>query len=257
MNNLPANFLADVESTIREAGNLILTAYNLPSSAINPIRKTSGWVSDTDLEVEKFYKNQLAKIIPNSKFMGEETGGALSASGYVWVIDPIDGTYNFISKIPLFVTGIALVYEGKIIFNGVLEPVLGNYYFAYDDLAFCNNNILQVSSNMVADHGIIALSSSSTKFLDLSRKFGGVRRFGSALLTQCWLASNKLSCAVFNGLYYWDIAPAYLIMQNSGIIISGFNGFAADGFMIKNDLICATTEIIEQIKDLKFNKYSN
>jgi myo-inositol-1(or 4)-monophosphatase len=249
MNNLPANFLSDVESTIREAGNLILAAYNLPKSSLNAFKKPTGWVTDVDLEVEKFYRAQLTKILPQANFLGEEIGGQMLKSGYVWVIDPIDGTYNFISKIPLFVTGVALFYQGEVIFSGVLEPVNGNYYYAYQDLAYLNHDLLKVQANVKSHDGIIALSSSSKKYADLRKKFGGLRRFGCALLTQCWVASGKLACAVFNGLYYWDIAPAYLIMQNAGINVDGFRGFDQDGLQIKYDIICASPAILSQIQD--------
>lgn len=251
MNNLPANFLSDVESTIKEAGNLILAAYNLPLSALNAFKKPTGWVTDVDLQVEKFYRAQLGKILPQANFLGEEIGGQMLKSGYVWVIDPIDGTYNFISKIPLFVTGVALFYQGEVIFSGVLEPVNNNYYYAYQDLAYFNNQLLKVQSNLKAGDGIIVLSSSASRYAELRRKFWTVRRFGCALLTQCWVASGKIACAVFNGLYYWDLAPAYLIMQNAGIKVDGFRGFAQDGLQIKYDIICANPEILDQIQDSK------
>jgi fructose-1,6-bisphosphatase/inositol monophosphatase family enzyme len=251
MNNLPANFLADTESAIREAGNLILKAYNLPVTALNVSKKATGWVTDVDLQVEKFYRAQLGKILPQANFLGEEIGGQMLKSGYVWVIDPIDGTYNFISKIPLFVTGVALFYQGEVIFSGVLEPVNGNYYWAYQDLAYLNNQLLKVQVNVKAYDGIIVLSSSASKYADLRKKFWSVRRFGCALLTQCWVASGKIACAVFNGIYYWDIAPSYLIMQNAGIKVDGFRGFDEDGLQIKYDIICASPEILSQIHDFK------
>ena len=251
MNNLPANFLADIESAMREAGNLILKAYNLPVKALNVSKKSTGWVTDVDLQVEKFYRAELAKILPQAKFLGEEIGGAFMKTGYVWVIDPIDGTYNFISKIPLFVTGVALLFEGKVIFSGVLEPVNGNYYYAYQDLAYLNNELLKAPANFNAGDGIIVLSSSASRYAELRRKFWSVRRFGCALLTQCWLASGKIACAVFNGIYYWDLAPAYLIMQNAGIKVDGFRGFASETTQIKNDLICASPDILTQIGNLK------
>jgi myo-inositol-1(or 4)-monophosphatase len=251
MNNLPANFLADIESAMREAGNIILKAYNLPLTALNVSKKSTGWVTNVDLQVEKFYRAELAKILPQANFLGEEIGGALMKTGYVWVIDPIDGTYNFISKIPLFVTGVALFYQGEVIYSGVLEPVNGNYYSGYQDLSYFNNELLKVQANVKAHDGIIALSSSASRYADLRKKFWSVRRFGCALLTQCWLASGKLACALFNGLYYWDIAPAYLIMQNSGIKVDGFRGFDQDGLQIKYDIICASPEILSQIQDSK------
>lgn len=246
MKKLPV-LLSNLESIIKEAGKIILKEYFKPLGDITVIEKPSGCVTEIDLIVERYYYEKLSEILPEATFIGEELGGTLS-SGYQWIIDPIDGTRNFISKIPLFVTAVALVYNKKIIFNGVYDPVADKYYCAYFDEFYINNILIGVK-RFSPRNSLISLSSCDIKYREIKRKFGGVRRLGSAILSQCWLAEGRLGCAIFNRMFFWDIAPAVLILKNSGIDSNfDYNKINHKNFIIESEIVCAPTKIFKDIK---------
>lgn len=247
MKKLPV-LLTNLESIIKEAGKIVLKEYLKPLGDINVTEKPSGCVTEIDLVVERFYCEKLSEILPEATFLGEELGGTLS-SGYQWIIDPIDGTRNFISKIPLFVTAIALAYNKKIIFNGVYDPVADKYYCAYFDKLYINGISINIK-RFPARNSLISLSSCDKKYRELRNKFGGVRRLGSAILSQCWLAEGRLGCAVFNRMFFWDIAPTVLILKNSGVVSNfDYNKINHKNFIIESEIVCAPKEIF---KDFKF-----
>jgi len=220
MLNLPV-LKQHLEEILLKAGKLILIDFkNKPTGVY---KKPTGWVTDTDSRIELYYKEQLTNLLPNSNFWGEETGVSGSEfAEYTWIVDPLDGTYNFVSGIPLFVTGVALSYQNQIILSAVFDPNFNEIYFGFDNKSWCNNKLLKNLDKKIIVDQIISLNSCSQEFSLLRKNCGSVRRLGSALLTQCWLASGKIGAAIFNDLFWWDIAPALLIMKNADILITNF-----------------------------------
>lgn len=231
--------LKQIEKIMREAGELLQRSFGNPTGVH---KKNSGWVSDVDIEVEQFYRQKLTELIKGSSFWGEEGGKSDIKSDYTWIVDPLDGSYNYISGVPLFVTGVALSYQDNIIYSAVYDVMHNEFYYAFADKAFLNNNLLKTSKQINLQDAMISLYSCDKKFAQIRKSSGGVRRFGSALLIQCWVASGRLGGAVFGKMFWWDVAPALLIMKNSGILVTDFYNQDVLNSNFKN-LVCASANV--------------
>ena len=224
-----------VEPIIKEAGALVRSFFRQPS--VNWKRKkNSGLVTQADHESEEYLISALKKIDSNVSFIGEETG-VQGKNDYCWVIDPIDGTGNFINKIPYFCISVALTHYGTPIFGAIYQPITDEYFYAYQAKgAYLNGSPISVSSEKKSEQSIFivgspgvainrrSLSSILRKESAYEHSFISYRYFGSAALDQANLAAGRLEGLYFRYLEWWDIAAGMLLIQEAGGIVSDFRG---------------------------------
>lgn len=191
-------------------------------------------VSYVDKTSEKRLIKGLQKILPGSGILGEEGGGNFD-NKYTWVIDPLDGTTNFIHKLPCFAISIAL-YENKTPIIGVVnEPNFKECFSAIKDKgANVNGKSIKVSSQKKLEDSLIATgfpyndfglqNEYMELFKHLMKTTQGMRRIGSASVDLCYVAMGRFEAFYEYGLKPWDVSGGALIVQEAGGKLSDFNG---------------------------------
>ena len=142
------HLLSGVRAAVAEAGQRIRTDFAAPSGIRHKGR--IDLVTSTDLAVERLLAERLGGLLPGSTVLGEETTGKAALDGPTWIVDPIDGTTNFVHGFPFVCSSVALYAGGEVVLGVVNAPILGECFSAGRGLgAFCNDSPLAVSS--VAD----------------------------------------------------------------------------------------------------------
>lgn len=195
-------------------------------------------VSVVDRRAEEAIKNVLLDKFPQHDFLGEESGETRAAAGeseYCWVIDPLDGTTNYLHGLPQFAVSIGLLKRGKPELGVVFNPMSSEWFTAArGEGAQLNGHRLRVGN--LRDGGR-AIAATGFPFRDpdlLARQYAllesvlqeiaDVRRLGSAALDLCFVAANRLDGYFEMGIKPWDICAGLLIAQEAGAIVSDFGG---------------------------------
>ena len=182
-------------------------------------------VTSVDLENEKFLKLELAKIVPGAGFLAEESGISQSASDLVWVIDPIDGTRNFVKGIPHFCIMVALTYKDEPIVAAIYQPATKEFYYAEKGkgLWLQGKRIQSIDRSMVIKSAIVVCSSADFSQIKLKLKENKIqvsrRYFGSAGIDAIYLAVGNIDFVIFRDIAWWDVAAGMLLIQEAGGLI--------------------------------------
>ena len=191
-------------------------------------------VTDTDVEVETAIKKTLKQEYPEVSILAEESGGQLKKDGWLWIIDPLDGTRNFASNIPHFSTVIALAYKGEVKLGITHDAVRGETFHAIKGQgAFLNGKRISVSKEEHLSAGILGLDLSyddkgGANSLDVIKciwpGMQTARIFGSAALGLAYLAAGRLHVFFHHKLEPWDQASGLIIVEEAGGLITDRNG---------------------------------
>lgn len=210
-------------NTAKEAGKVILKNYGRPGKI--KFKNPRSIVTETDILSEKTIIGAIKKKFPNHNFLSEEIGLINKNSKYTWIIDPIDGTTNFVSKIPEFGVSIALAKNNKIIMGSVYNPVSDEMFFAEKGKgSYLNNKKLYVSKKNKLKDCLITFSLPSSiriagkTLLILNKNYGifrGIRNVGSAALNLCYIADAKFDLYFSLIIRSWDAAAAKLIVEEA------------------------------------------
>ena len=199
-------------------------------------RKGPGdFVTKTDKKVEKIIIEELEKARPKYGFIAEESGERKNESEFNWVIDPIDGTSNFMHGIPHFAISIALEKNGEVISGIVCDPIKNETFYSEKGRgAYLNNRRIRVSSRKSLDEVIglygcpPMLKIDGNKFFDQIKKASSqihkLRNYGSAALDFAYVAAGRADFAWYDHLNYWDYAAGKIILLEAGGAITDFAG---------------------------------
>ncbi|RZO90483.1 MAG: inositol monophosphatase [alpha proteobacterium HIMB114] len=199
-------------------------------------RKGPGdFVTKTDKKVEKIIIEELEKARPKYGFIAEESGERKNESEFNWVIDPIDGTSNFMHGIPHFAISIALEKNGEVISGIVCDPIKNETFYAEKGRgAYLNNRRIRVSSRKSLDEVIglygcpPMIKIDGNKFFDQIKKASSqihkLRNYGSAALDFTYVAAGRADFAWYDHLNYWDYAAGKIILLEAGGTITDFAG---------------------------------
>ena len=219
------------------------------------------FVSSADKRTEKIIIEELLKAHPDYGILSEEIGSInVENKNYRWIIDPIDGTSNFLNGIPHFAISIGYEENNKIKSGLIYDPIKNELFFAENgNGAFLNNSRIRVSKKNKLKNSLIGTGGpkSSSKFknkillelLEISKKVETpIRKFGSASLD---LAS--VACGRFDGFWqrelnYWDIAAGIVIVKEAGGFIDFFDKNSEES--IKSNLIASNSLIHGELKEL-------
>ena len=206
-------------------------------AALQVSRKGPGdFVSAADLRSEEIIRDVLLAGRPGYKSLMEESGGECPQAGErAWVVDPLDGTANFLHGLAHFSVSIALVEGDQLLAGIVHHPATGEFFTAERGRgAFCNGRRLRVAARSRADEFLLAASLPlageplrPTAFRQLARILPDaprLRLFGSAALELAWVADGRLDGFWQNGLKPWDWAAGALLIQEAGGFISELGG---------------------------------
>ena len=194
------------------------------------------FVTKTDRHVEKILIEELSNTKKNYSFITEETGTIKNKDKEnIWIIDPIDGTTNFLHGIPHFAICIAHQSKNEILSGLIFDPIKDEMFFAEKDKgAFLNNQRLRVSKKNSLDDCLFSSNHEGLKFSDLN-----MRCSGSAALDLAYVASGRLDGFFQNKINLWDVAAGALLIKEAGGIVNDI-----DKFDIKNIDIKASSDAI-------------
>ena len=210
----------------KEAGRLSLEkAGNLD---ISTKETRFDFVTNADKEIEAYIKSMLSEEFPEIGFLAEESGSSKGNSELLWIIDPIDGTNNYINGIPFFCTSIALARNDEPILGVIYEPNRNELFYAAEGSgAFLNGKNIRVSNRDSLDKAIIALSFPSSNkaqgmayfnhfsFKYLYKNTRAIRKLGAAALELAYVASGRIDAFFRRNIKPWDAAAAAAIVREA------------------------------------------
>ena len=205
------------------------------------------FVTNSDKKTEKVLINELTKNKKKYSILSEEIGFIKNDDNdYIWVIDPIDGTTNFLHGIPHFCISIGLKFKDEIISGIIFDPIKNEIFYAEKNQgAYFNNHRIRVSKRKNLDECLFATNKNGLSSTDLN-----ARIFGSAALDLAYVASGRIDGYFQNGLNLWDIAAGTLIVKEAGGIVNNY-----DTEKTKNIKVIASSENINQKMLKRLNKF--
>ncbi|WP_123024182.1 histidinol-phosphatase [Mycolicibacterium stellerae] len=191
-------------------------------------------VTDADQSAEELLRSALAAHRPDDSVFGEELGGTPAFSGRQWVLDPIDGTKNYVRGVPVWCTLIALLVDGAPVVGVVSAPALGRRWWAgAGEGAFTSfgDAKRRISVSGVDDLASASLSFSDltgwgdrrSRFLDLTDEVWRVRAYGD-FWSHCLVAEGAVDIAIEPDLHPWDLAPLDILVREAGGTFTNFHG---------------------------------
>lgn len=211
-------------------------------------------VSYVDKEAEKLIVKQLSKILPDAGFITEEGTEAKAAATLTWVIDPLDGTTNFIHGLPVYAVSIALMEANEVVLGVVYEVNRHECFYAVKGGgAYCNETKIQVSKASSLAESLIATGFPYYNFELIDKYMGalkelmksthGLRRLGSAAVDLCYVAAGRSEGYFEYNLNSYDVAAGALIVEEAGGKVTDFKG--GRDFIFGRQII-ATNHLIHQ-----------
>ncbi len=217
------------------------------------VKGPGDFVSTADLKAERTLKNELARARPGYGLLFEE-GGAEAGSDprHRWIVDPLDGTTNFLHGIPHFAISIALERDGEIVAGLVYDPVRDEMYSAEKGLgAYVNDRRLRVSARRRLAEAVIGTGmplgvrgDRATYLATLTAVMGatgGVRRVGAAALDLAYVAAGRFEGFWEFGLAPWDVAAGLLLVREAGGYVSDLSG--GQTMMTSGDVLAANDHL--------------
>jgi myo-inositol-1(or 4)-monophosphatase len=204
------------------------------------------FVTRTDKNVEKILIEELSKTKKNFSFITEETGNIQNKDREnIWIIDPIDGTTNFLHGIPHFAICIAHQSEGQILRGLVFDPIKDEMFFAEKDKgAFLNNQRLRVSKKNSIDECLFSSNHEGVKFSDLNMRYSGC-----AALDLAYVAAGRLDGYFHNKINLWDVAAAEILVKEAGGIVNDIHKFDINRIDIKASSDAINAEMLKKLKN--------
>jgi myo-inositol-1(or 4)-monophosphatase len=202
------------------------------------------FVTKTDKYVEKVLIEELSKIKKNYSFITEETGIIKNKDKEnIWIIDPIDGTTNFLHGIPHFAICIALQSEEQIVSGLIYDPIKDEMFFAEKDKgAFLNNQRLRVSKKNSIDDCLFSSNHEGVKFSNLNMRYSGC-----AALDLAYVASGRLDGFFHNNVNLWDVAAGEILVKEAGGIVNDIHKFDMGKIDIRASSAAINDKMLENL----------
>jgi myo-inositol-1(or 4)-monophosphatase len=204
------------------------------------------FVTKTDRHVEKILIEELSNTKKNYSFITEETGTIKNKDKEnIWIIDPIDGTTNFLHGIPHFAICIAHQSKNEILSGLIFDPIKDEMFFAEKDKgAFLNNQRLRVSKKNSLDECLFSSNHEGLKFSDLN-----MRCSGSAALDLAYVASGRLDGFFQNKINLWDVAAGALLIKEAGGIVNDIDKFHINKIDIKASSDAISDKMLQKLEN--------
>lgn len=214
-------------------------------------------VTFVDKESEKRFVEGLKNLVPSAGFIAEEGTGFASDHGLNWVIDPLDGTTNFVHGVPIWCTSVALCQNHVPLVGVIFDPNINELFVASaGNGATLNGKPIRVSTVAPLASALLATGFPYDDFgredlyfqllKDLTHCSRGMRRLGSAALDMAWTACGRLEGFYEYGLNSWDVAAGTVIIREAQGIVTTFHG--GDDPIFGEDLICTNALIYDELK---------
>lgn len=247
-------FAAD---TAREAGEILVRRFGTIRSG-EAKNQRGDVVTQADLESESHIIRRIRDAYPDHRILAEEAGVLDTGGGdCTWIIDPLDGTKNFVQCIPFFCVSIAAMCGKRGVAGVVYDPIHDDMYYAVEGAgAYLNGSPIRVSEQ--TDPGLMIVnlawslneweggdfSKYAVRIVDRTDYF---RRLGSAALTMSYTADGRLDASVSVQLKPWDVAAASLIIREAGGVVTDFHGSPLDLAQPSVDVVAANPVLHEKM----------
>jgi myo-inositol-1(or 4)-monophosphatase len=245
----------------RAAGSII----NRASLDLDVLRVSTKSPNDFVTEVDQLAEQAIIEILlgayPGHGILAEESGRTMGSkdSEYVWIIDPLDGTTNFIHGFPVYAVSIALAFRDQVQQAVVYDPTRNDLFYASKGRgAFLNDRRLRVSKRTRMQESLIGTGFPFRKgdnfkryvqmFEDVSQSCAGLRRPGAAALDLCYVAAGWYDGFFETGLNPWDMAAASLMITEAGGLIGNFTG--QSDFMYQREVVAGNPKIYGQLVNI-------
>ena len=204
------------------------------------------FVTKTDKHVEKILIEELSKTKKNFSFLAEESGSIKNKDKEnIWIIDPIDGTTNFLHGIPHFAICIAHQSKGEILSGLIFDPIKDEMFFAEKDKgAYLNNQRLRVSKKNSLEDCLFSSNHEGVKFIDLNMRYAGC-----AALDLAYVAAGRLDGFFHNKINLWDIAAGEILVKEAGGIVNDIHKFDINKIDIKASSDAINAEMLKKLKN--------
>lgn len=258
-----ARILEDSIPLIKETGQWIQSVVH--KIELNDIiyKGKNDLVSYVDREAEAKLKKGLNAIFPEAEFIAEETSNVYDevGDGYYWVIDPLDGTTNFLHQLPIYAVSVGLIFNKQPILGIIYEPNRDEMFSAaLGKGAFLNGAPIHVSNQADLSKSLLATGfpyydfSYQDRYIDLlknlMRKSHGLRRMGAAAIDLAYTACGRFEGFFEANLKPWDVAAGKILIEEAGGVVTNFSG--GDDVIFKGEIIGAGPifpEFVEVFKE--------
>jgi len=252
MGDEPGDFLNVAVTAAQHAGRIILDNLGHISKSDINLKKESDFVTRVDRESERIIINIIKERFPDHSFLAEESAQDSDTDSYRWIIDPLDGTTNYIHRYPVFCVSIALEYKRERIAGVIHDPLRNDLFTAVEgEGAFLNGNRIAVSPVRDLKDSLVSTGFPFRQkeqidlylrlFKNIFNRVSDMRRAGSAALDLAYLACGRCEGFFEIGLSPWDIAAGALMITEAGGIVTDFNG--GNNFLSTGNIVAGTPEI--------------
>ena len=219
-------------ASAREAGERVRAQFKLPKEVT--VKGRGDLVTKTDLEIEAYLQQTLVQEFPEHRVLSEETAADTDTAGWVWVIDPIDGTRNFVSGVPFFCISLALCHDGEPVVAVTHDPNQNEAFWAERGHgAWVNDGPLRASSQPTVEASVLGFGlgyddQRARALLELLHRLypdvQTLRDLGSAALGLAYAAAGRHDLFIHSHLFAWDIAAGILLVREAGGVITDGTG---------------------------------
>jgi myo-inositol-1(or 4)-monophosphatase len=240
-------------------GDTLIRSLNKLEKVKVELKGRNDFVSEIDRAAERSVIDAIQKHYPDHAILAEESGSH-GESEYLWVIDPLDGTTNYLHGFPVFAVSVALLYRGRIEHAAVYDPMRQETFTASRGAgAQLNGHRIRVSGCRSLERALVGTgfpfresSGPARPYFDMLEKAitatAGVRRPGAAALDLCYVAAGRLDAFWEMGLSQWDIAGGALLIREAGGIVSGLDG--SEDFLHTGHVLTGTPKVYSALAQL-------
>ena len=239
----------------RKASKVLIRDFGEIENLQVSVKGPGDFVTAADKKVEKIIIDELQKARPSYSILSEEVGKIDNDKSFKWIIDPIDGTSNFLHGIPHFAISIGLEHEGEIICGTIYDPIKDEMFISEKgNGSYLNNQRIRVSSRSKLKDCIVFTGgpkrdskdreSALKEYYNFSSKvLIPIRKLGSAALDMAYVAAGRADGFWQRNLNYWDIAAGIILVRESGGFVTDFYG---ENKFLENKTIIATNSRINK-----------
>lgn len=245
----------------RSAGSVIARGFENVDDLEIQQKGSNDFVTKIDKEAEQAIIDKIKQSYPDHMFIGEEGGVVEGNTDFKWVIDPLDGTTNFIKGIPHFCVSIALLYKGRLDQAVIFDPIRGELFTASrGNGAQLNGKRIRASQAKELSNTVLAtafpfkdrneLPAFIENFTEIFNQAGDIRRGGSAALDMAYVAAGRVDGYWEKGVKPWDIAAGELIAREAGALVTDFKG--GNDPMNSGEIVAGSARVVQAlVKQLK------
>ncbi|MGZ3863448.1 MAG: inositol monophosphatase family protein [Bacteroidia bacterium] len=256
--------LQEVLRAVKETGKFIENERRTFSQSDVEAKDRNDLVSYVDKQSEKQLIEKLGKILPEAGFIAEESSPGTNSKELNWIIDPLDGTTNFIHNIPAYAVSVALAKGNELLIGVVYNIPQDELFYAHKNgKAFLNGKEISVSGNSVMGNCLIATGFPVKNFDRLDgfqnateyfmKNTRGLRRMGAAAVDLCYVACGRFDGFFEYNLSPWDVAGGALIVKQAGGVVSDFKG--GENYIFGKEAIASSANMYKEFHAVVSNSF--